>query len=431
MAHEIGRDSGSAMGRRAALGAIGVGTLGALAGGALGQGSTQRTSRGRNVGKTPGEILTRHPFDRRDWTLTTEVRLHGFRVQMQDFSTAARTTNIRLNAVAAVFPLIHGSAMHEAHTDRAQLEFMIMNRVVNDRPKRVPGYQGPTDLLVVDAQRIDSPRVGVRATLQMTSADTRIDEDLARAVAWPAQGFAWGATEQANLLPQLFVESDSDAVRGITQRWIREGAGGDPRRMSPYNFAKFLAGRVVEHCQPTEQILVSNARGVGVNDPAVAFFAGFNVRGAAAMVVEGQGPPLDLANLLCAVYRAAGIPARLVIAYDARRSIEARSLVVRSWVDFCLRDEANQRSVWIPVDVLAQRRFSSRAPRLEHRWQHFGHGEDYRFACPVAHHWHPPTSVTNAGAPALWGWIPNPANPVADQELSMRAIETVRRGGNR
>jgi hypothetical protein len=52
MAHESERDGGSGMGRRAALGAIGVGALGVMAGGALGQGSTQRTSRGRNVGRT-------------------------------------------------------------------------------------------------------------------------------------------------------------------------------------------------------------------------------------------------------------------------------------------------------------------------------------------------------------------------------------------
>lgn len=421
------RADGAGMDRRAALGAIGVGALGVMAGGALGQGSNHRSSKGKKTGQVR-QILTKHPIDKRDWTLTTQVHLLGFKVQLEDFSTAAVTTNIRLEAVAAVFPLIAGSAMHEAYPDDAEMEFSIVNRVVNDAPKRVGGYQGPTSLLVVDAHDVDAPRVGVKTVLKMTSHDTRIDEDLARAVAWPAQGFAWGATEQADLEPQLFVESDSDVVRGLVKRWVDEGLGGDPRNVPPYTFAKYLCGRVVEHCQPTEQIMVASGRGVGVNDPAVVFFSGFNVRGAVRLAIDGKGPPLDLANLLCAVYRAAGIPARVVIAYDAGRSIEVGSLVVRAWVDFCLRDEVNAHSVWIPVDVESQRRFSNRAPRLDQRWQFFGHNETFKFTCPVAFHWHPPTSVTNAGAPALWGWIPKPANPVADQEFTMMANQTVKRG---
>lgn len=428
--HNQGEQSDAAIGRRAALGAIGAGAIALASGAALGQGSTQRKTRGRNAGMAPGEILTKHPFDKRDWTLTTQVQLFGFKQQLEDFNTAAITTNIRLEAVAAVFPLILGSAMHEGYPDKATMEFLIVNRVINDQFKRVPGYQGPSELLVIDAQNIDSPRVSVRATTQMTSHDTRINEDLARAVPWQSKKFAWGATEAANLQPQLFVQSDSNEVRGLVKKWIDEGVKGDPRRMDPYTFAKFLAGRVVDHCQPTEQLLVSSSRGVGVNDPSVVFFSGFNIRGAADMAVVGKGPPLDLANLLCAVYRAAGIPARVVIAYDAQRSLELGSLVVRAWVDFCLFDEAADRAHWIPVDVVNQRKFSSRAPKLNQMWQFFGHNEQFKFTCPVAYHWHPPTSVTNAGAPALWGWIPKPANPVADQEFTMMAMETVKRGSD-
>ena len=435
MAHTRGHREGEgpAIGRRAALGAIGAGAIALASGAALGQsgtgGSTQRKSKGPNVGKTPGQILTKHPFDKRDWTLTTQARLFGIKTLVEPWDNVVSPTNIRLDAAAAVFPLIGGTAMSEAYPDRATMEFIIEKRVVNDKPRFARGYQGPTDLMVVDAQRIDTPRLSVRATIQMTSHDTRIDEDLARAVPWTPLQFQWPAVPAANLQPQLFVESDSDVVRSLTNAWIKAGVGGDPRRMDPYTFAKFLAGCVVEHSQPTEQLLLSSSRGAIWGDPSVTFFSGFNVLGAAMLAADGSGPPLDLANLLCAVYRAAGIPARVVIAYDVARSLELGSLVVRAWTEFCLFDPRTSEEHWIPVDVLNQRKFSSRAPKLEQTWQFFGRNEQFKFTCPVAYHWHPPTSVTNGGPPALWGWIPTPANPVADQEFTMMAVGTVVRGG--
>jgi len=425
-------NEGPVIGRRAALGAIGAGTVGIVAGGALGQatpgGSTQRKSKGSNVAKTPGQILTKHPFDKRDWTLTTQVRLFGIKTLLEPFDNVLTPTNIRLDAVAAVFPLIGGTSMSEAYPDLATMEFLINKRVVNDAPRIAAGYQGPTDLMVVDAQQIDSPRVSVRATVQMTSHDTRIDEDLARAVPWAPAQFQWPAVPAANLAPQLFVESDTDVVRGLAASWIRDGVGGDPRRMDPYTFAKYLAGRVVEYCQPNESYMLASSRGAIWGDPSVTYFSGFNVFGAAALAVNGIGPPLDLANLLCAVWRASGIPSRVVIAYDVGRSLELQSMIVRSWTEFCLFDPRTNEEHWIPVDVLNQRKFSSRAPKLDQTWQFFGRNEQFKFTCPVAFHWHPPTSVTNGGPPALWGWIPKPANPVADQELTMLAVGTVVKG---
>src|SRR5690606_29048906 len=114
-----GQPADPAIGRRAAMGAIGAAALAFTAGNALGQSLPQRKSRGRNVGMAPGEILTKHPIDKRDWTLTTQVRLFGFKQQLEDFNTAAVTTNIRLDAVAAMLPLILGSAMHEGYPDKA------------------------------------------------------------------------------------------------------------------------------------------------------------------------------------------------------------------------------------------------------------------------------------------------------------------------
>jgi len=83
---------------------------------------------------------------------------------------------------------------------------------------------------------------------------------------------------------------------------------------------------------------------------------------------------------------------------------------------------------WIPVDIVKQREFSSRAPALNLRWEYFGNNVEFDMMVPVSYHWIPPENVVNAGVPGFWGWQPSPAVPGVEVELKFRASGMPRRG---
>jgi transglutaminase-like putative cysteine protease len=153
--------------------------------------------------------------------------------------------------------------------------------------------------------------------------------------------------------------------------------------------------------------------------------AGYNVRGAVDAARQQRGSNLDMANLLCAVYRAAGIPARVVIGYDHEAQRKEDRPPVTAWVEFFLMvDQENQRGEWIPVDIIRQREFSSRAPDVTRPWKYFGNSDLSNNYSVISFHWHPPTTVVNSGPPAFWGWLPKPTAPNVDQGVRFHAFET-------
>ncbi|MEO0716387.1 MAG: lyase family protein, partial [Planctomycetota bacterium] len=141
---------------------------------------------------------------------------------------------------------------------------------------------------------------------------------------------------------------------------VNEWTGGNPRGAKPYLAAKWLLGRVVEHVQPSAP---------GFNNDRGGSIEGLDVQGAAATAVNKRGSAIDMALLLTAVYREAGIPARLVVGYDAGSDKEQQRFLktsranapeIRAWVEFALFDEAAGTLTWIPADPHAMRKSSSR-----------------------------------------------------------------------
>lgn len=144
--------------------------------------------------------------------------------------------------------------------------------------------------------------------------------------------------------------------------------------------------------------------------------------------------------LLAAVYRAAGLPARTVIGFDVSAKKDRDGFLdkgksgpqkLRAWVEFCLYDEAAQREVWVPVDVVRMRQSSSRAPALNRPWKFFGTHDELENVIPIAFQYHPPTTVVAHGAFGLWGWLTTPEIPLVKQHLRLDAITTPKRGGDR
>lgn len=373
----------------------------------------------------PPPVLTRHPINKRDWTLHCEVRLHGFQYRAMQNKDLTPTSRMKFNRALFYFPLLPGSSMHDVYRDKCKGYVRAENISLDDSPRFAEGYQAGAQLMVFDIGEVDTVRMTMHTETVMTCYETTIDEARARKIPWPKE--PWDPTIASALQPQLFVEVEDAAVQALVKQWT----GGNPRGMMPYDLAKLLAGKVVEYYAPTEGIYETAARGLRRGDTSAVLFTGYNVDGAAAAARAKRGSPHDMANLLTAIYRAAGLPARVVIGYDVKGTQDSANqdlALIRAWTEFYLLDEANKRGEWIPVDVLSQREFSSRPPPLTQSWEYFGNNLKFDFVCPIAFHWMPPTISTNQGPPALWGFVPDPVFYGADQEIRFYAFETPKRG---
>jgi len=234
----------------------------------------------------------------------------------------------------------------------------------------------------------------------------------------------------------LFIQSDHPAIKNLVAKWT----GGQPSRYRPAVLAKVLAARAIEHFQVSEQRFVFGR---------ISEVAGLNVHGAVHAARHGDGSVFDYAAFLTALYRAAGLPARVVIGYDMEASMGSRLgirdhhedcerdiglrhfplPILRAWVEFYLLDEAAGRAEWIPVDIEQQRRVSSEPRPIDQPWKFFGNNECLDNVAPISFHFHPPTTVVNAGPPAMWGWLAAPRLPRIEQRLDFGATEPPKGSG--
>jgi len=388
-------------------------------------------------------VLTRDHANQRDWTVRMEIRIRPAQLRVARTTTLPPELRIFLDSFEFYFPLLDSSAMHDAYRDRVKSELRIDTRPVVQppllaAPMRVEsGYQGLSHVLVWSVGAVETSDVWFLADIPTTCWETRIDERRARALDWPRA--EWSPEMALCLQPQAYIEAADPVVRELTGRW----AGPEPLARPPYDLAKRLAAEVINFYNVTESDASSQARGPFLGQTSAVIFPGLYVNGAAVAARAGRGPPADLACLLTAVWRAAGIPARLVVGVDVRRALEERFPAMRIWCEFFLpRQPAREPNAppdsfpvikptdgeWIPVDITRQKQFSSRAPPQNQRWQFFGHNEEFDFVAPVAFHFIPPKDCVNLGPPGLWGWMPVPANPVADAEMRVQVFETPRRG---
>lgn len=382
------------------------------------------------------QVLTR--VNPQEWTAHIDIRIESFPIYSVPLPY---TTYFAWDQAVFVYPLIPRSATHELETEKITSQLLLDDAVVDDTPTLLEGYQAGERLGRWDAPKANGRVLRFIADLPMVCYEVRIDEKAAKAIPWPKQ--PWSPLASSALLPQLFVESDDQAVVALARQWTRNS----PHSVPPYMLAKALAGKVVEFFQPQGQGVVTGRTGR---------FAGMDVHGAAAAARFGTGSPYDMAALLCAVYRASGLPARIVVALDiaATEGKNAQIFavpdncggdelgpgsgvpVLRAWVEFYLLDEANPRDPkdspdpgwWIPVDPVRLRGVSSTALPMDQPWPFVGQNDCTDNIAPLSFHFHPPSTVVAPGPPALFGWLASPAIPPAEQAVSMSAAQTVRRG---
>lgn len=421
----------------------GIAVLGVACGGAV---FGQAGGGGAGAGASGGEegerellpfepVLERERINNRDWTVKVRLQLFGLDDRFRDtrrLNAFGSTSGIDAKGAVVVLPMpsLSGYAEVKGTEPRGNVWLTEIGRgEVSREPRVLEGYQSGQRLAAFDVDELRGvTNLRFEVEYDIVSYETEIDEARAQRIDWVDE-LPEDPAVRTSLLPQLFVESDDEKIMEYVERVTR----GDPRKVRPYVLAKYLAKEVLENYTVNGQRVDASFRS-GARRFVGGLSEGFLVRGAAAALRNGGGSPYDLSNLLCAVYRAAGLPARVVIGLDQRAETEPSRERVIAWVEFFLAHPGTGTGEWIPVDIVRQREFSTRTPPLERRWEFFGRNESAEFYCPVAFHWHPPTAVVNQGPPALWGWTietPSGALPDAVQQITLFAQGTPLRGDDR
>ena len=229
---------------------------------------------------------------------------------------------------------------------------------------------------------------------------------------WPKGPYP--AEIQTSLEPQWWIESDDPAFERVVKEWTNDNITAVP----PAVAAKYIFGRVVENWQVS-----------GDGNQSIDWRrTGLQVFGALDTLNEGKGNAHDVCAMLVALYRAAGIPARVVVGFDVLQSPAgdahlgfmpeaclgyqrpeiAGFALLRPWVEFYLYDEAKGVGGWIPVDPVNQRLTSSRTPDLDKPWAFFGSSECLSHTIPITFHFEPPNTVRPGAASAFWAWAIHP-----------------------
>jgi hypothetical protein len=274
-----------------------------------------------------------------------------------------------------------------------------------------------------------------------------LDEQAARSIDWPKGD--WPAEAASSLEPMLFVDSDfEDAYdRRVFEEIVKRWTSGKPRSQPPLVTAKWIAGQLCSEFQPvgsltSQDSIASNSVQPGRSLGAMQALSVSRLDEAAASML---GTPMDLPLLLTALYREAGLPARVVLGYvagdeggrpDSDRRRDEPDVGVYAWVEFALYDETasslDASLTWIPVDILAMRAGNVGRRPLDQNWDGFGRGEYFNELIPLAYHLHPHrlpavsygaadanTRLRNlrsgipvrTPAPSLWGWNIVPITP--------------------
>lgn len=346
-------------------------------------------------------------------TLTQELSAGSDRQALKGGAVMETPREFKLASAAIVFPVLKQSSTHQiAWRGEGQEVFDSTLRwnesPVNARVLMQEGFAGGTRLARWELRDVTGVKATLEIVLQVNSFETKFDEALAATMPWPR---SWPAVAQSTFTPQLFVEHQSAEVKALLGRFVE--AGTDPKSRPPVVLAKWLAGQVMEFYKPTGTGLFANENGT---------LKGFELRGAKAMAVDGKGSPHDLVCLLAAVYKAAGLPARVVIGIDTGRNNSGVGLgnkqnsSLRSWVEFCLVDPFDNKELWVPVDIARMRRSGNRAASMEQSWKFFGTHDELRDVVPIAFQFHPPANVA-AAAPMFWGLVTNPPLEMRDQSF--------------
>lgn len=410
--------------RRASL-LIGAGGLLAASGGVMGRQPTGRSS-GSAAAKKPESVLDRamKRVKEDDRTLRINLQVNAYQQKSNRRDEMPRITKFNFASGVVVFPVLESSGTHEVWTERVKSECKIDDRVVDDSVELLTGYPAGTRLGRWDLGKVENgAEMSLELELPCTSWETEFDEELLAKFPWPKG--SWPEEAASTFKPQVGIDYGDPVIQKLVSGWTE---GKSAKGVPPVTLAKFFAAQVLELVKPS---------GEGTEAHSTGQFSGIKLQRASVSARDGRCSFHDVPLLLAAVYRAAGLPARTVIGWDVSESKgDSKNFLdkgskggrLRSWVEFCLYDEAAQKALWVPVDIMAQRGSSStKAPKLDRKWKFFGNNEDSNDIIPFAFQHHPPTTVASHGddySYGFWGWMVIPEPPEATQYLRFTAFTT-------
>jgi len=398
--------------------------------------------------RVPGPYIVREKP--KDWTLTVNVTVRPDRSYPGNATLKNQlpvTGNFQFDTMSMVFPL--PSETSSALPDASSLQGKLL---VNDQPavdskgapifpvlldKQISGelYHSGTRLMRFGLDKPTACReIGMEFAIGYRCWNTILDEESAMRVDWPTGEIP--ALAGSTLGPQIFVDyartrGDGGTITAEYDRrplvdMVNSYTNGNPRGARPLAAAKYIAGRIAQDFQTSGDGLVY------INTTELQ---GFNLQGVPVTIQNRRGSEFDINSLVVSAFRAAGLPARLVVGYDLGQENErasdflgtgkSRDKKLRSWAEFGLYDEKARTLTWIPVDVVRMRKASSRMGAIDRPWKYFGTNDELNRVVPLAFGFHPPTTVESYGAPGLWGWLMTPQPPdTAYQAIRFRATST-------
>lgn len=381
------------------------------------------------------------------WTLTSRSLLLAY----EDIENVARRSSVNrqgtrakqdvyleeweFESLSMVYPVVWRSASSVSPNQRVTGELSVGETTVDTDGTTIGPYGSQALYSRWDAPAGVADEVELEVTIDFISYETVFDEEAAMLVGWPSY---WPVEAESTFLPQQFVsldpsgetpETGDDTIKVLLDHWT---GGQDPQSIPPVQLAKFLAGQVQEYVRLIRPGTTTRRTGDGRITAAARTLSGFEVKTASETAREKAGTVHDMTVLLTAIYREAGLPARLVIGYQESEDDGNDRLSVneklRSWVEFAIFDETKPDGgelTWVPVDIGRLRKRSSRAYPLGQKWKYFGNHDELDDTVPVAFHFHPPTEVRSYAAVALFGITMNPTAPVnADQYIDLNISRT-------
>ncbi|MDX2147273.1 MAG: transglutaminase-like domain-containing protein [Planctomycetota bacterium] len=397
----------------------------------------------------PGPLVKR--VKPKDWTFSVRLEVQGREFDQVIQDSRGRTTRMprqvpfTFERLALVFPVTTQTASSVTKQDSWKGRLRIADKAVAAEPKQmIDNLPSGARYARWEVSEGGGDELDLEFEYQMTTYNVEVDEAAALKVAWPKG--AYPPEAQSTFDQQIFINFgpdpdqggqslayDAGAINAVVESWLNENKLRDPKGVPPYALAKMFAASFIRAFQPTGEGLSYNKRGS---------LEGVRIEPLHFIIQQGRGSPFELNCLLVAIYRAVGLPARLVIGYQGE-SDDSRFLSnsssgkgLRSWVEFCIFDEnfePDRASVnWIPVDVISQRKSSSRPPPLEKTWKYFGNHPELENTLPLAFQLHPPMPMRAYSSPGLWGWAMTPTTPAgSSQSLLFRAVKTAKRGGEK
>lgn len=208
----------------------------------------------------------------------------------------------------------------------------------------------PNDWVLLDPPTPSNPKEGMYAQLELrfaaTARDVELNEALANSAEWPS---VWPPEARSTFEAQVFLdlavdpwsrrvhEIDQKAIASVAQDVLEWGGETDPKHLKPVALARVVAAAVLpglvsrgDGMVPMTDVNGRNLRttdstGTGSGLPVIyGTTLGVDVRDVVSVLRDGYSNPAERALVLAAIYRKLGLPARVMVGFEADKDNDSQ-----------------------------------------------------------------------------------------------------------